>query len=220
MFLLVLVVFVYDLFTMHPPENKGTYWCKTKSVQQRVLWLSLNCGSAFRFVEILRTTLERLRTIRRHSRRPGSGYNKQKQNTNSKGHSSYSEGDHCPLRLSGLPAAHTFFWVIPQRPAPYFTVHSVGCLQPTPSSERFLKARTLFHLVSEWFLKARTLFHRSLSEMQLVQDSVKKILYTSGFSPKNLAFCAICFIKFACGAIFSSKILRQLISDSQFPCRK
>jgi len=24
-------------------------------------------------------------------------------------HSSYSEGDHCPLRLSGLPAAHTFF---------------------------------------------------------------------------------------------------------------
>jgi len=67
-------------------------------------------------------------------------------------HSSYSEGDHCPLRLSGLPAAHTFFWVIPQRPAPYFTVHSVGCLQPTPSSEWFLKARTLFHLVSEWFL--------------------------------------------------------------------
>jgi len=27
----------------------------------------------------------------------------------SKCHSSYSEGDHCPLRLSGLPAAHTFF---------------------------------------------------------------------------------------------------------------
>ena len=24
-------------------------------------------------------------------------------------HSSYSEGDHCPLRLGGLPAAHTFF---------------------------------------------------------------------------------------------------------------
>jgi len=24
-------------------------------------------------------------------------------------HSSYSEGDHCPLRLTGLPAAHTFF---------------------------------------------------------------------------------------------------------------
>jgi len=71
-------------------------------------------------------------------------------------HSSYSEGDHCPLLLSGLPAAHTFHWVIPQRPAPYFTVHSVGCLQPTPSTE--------------WFLKARTLFHRSLSEMQLVQD--------------------------------------------------
>ena len=89
-------------------------------------------------------------------------------------HSSYSEGDHCPLRLSGLPAAHTFFWVIPESPAPYFTVHSVGCMQPTPSSEWFLKARTLFHLVSEWFLKARTLFHRSLSEMQLVQDSVKK----------------------------------------------
>ena len=29
-------------------------------------------------------------------------------------HSSHSEGDHCPLRLSGLPAAHTFFRVIPQ----------------------------------------------------------------------------------------------------------
>ena len=144
------------------------------------------------------------------------------------GHSSYSEGDHCPLRLSGLPAAHTFFWVIPHRLAPYFTVHSVGCLQPTPSSEWFLKARTLFHLVSGWFLKARTLFHRSLSalfhcslgEMQLVQDPVKKILYTSGFSQKNLACGAICFINFACGAIFSSKILRQFVSDSQFPCRK
>jgi len=24
-------------------------------------------------------------------------------------HSSYGESDHCPLRLSGLPAAHTFF---------------------------------------------------------------------------------------------------------------
>jgi len=24
-------------------------------------------------------------------------------------HSSYSEGDRCPLSLSGLPAAHTFF---------------------------------------------------------------------------------------------------------------
>ena len=83
-------------------------------------------------------------------------------------HSSYSEGDHCPLRFSGLRAAHTFFWVIPQRFAPYFTVHSVGCLLPTPSSEWLLKNLTLFDLVSEWFLKARTLFHRSFSEMQLV----------------------------------------------------
>ena len=40
-------------------------------------------------------------------------------------HISYSEGYHCPLRLSGLPAAHTFFWVIPQRPALYFTFHWV-----------------------------------------------------------------------------------------------
>ena len=121
-------------------------------------------------------------------------------------HSSYSEGDHCPLRLSGLPAAHTFLWVIPQRPAHYFTVHSVGCLQATPSSE--------------WFLKARILFHRSLSEMQLVQDSVKKILYASGFSQKNLAFCSICFVNFAFGVIFSTKILGQFVSDSQFPWPK
>jgi len=135
-------------------------------------------------------------------------------------HSSYSEGDHCPLRLSGLPAAHTFFWVIPQRPAPHFTVHSVGGLQPTPSSEWFLKARTLFHLVSEWFLKARTFFHRSLSEMQLVQDSVQKIFYTLGFSQNNLACGLICFINFACGAIFPSIFLRQFVSDSQFACRK
>jgi len=133
-------------------------------------------------------------------------------------HSSYSEGDHhCPLRLSGLPAAHTLFWVIPQRPAPYFTVHSVGCLQPTPSSEWFLKARTLFHLVSEWFLKAQTLFHRSFSEMQLVQDSVKKSC-THQDSVKKI--CSICFINFACGAIFSSKILRHFVSVFQFPCRK
>ena len=121
-------------------------------------------------------------------------------------HSSYSEGDHCPLRLSGLPAAHTFFWVIPQRPAPHFTVHSVGGLQPTPSSE--------------WFLKARTFFHISLSEMQLVQDSVQKIFYTLGFSQNNLACGLICFINFACGAIFPSIFLRQFVSDSQFACRK
>ena len=106
---------------------------------------------------------------------------------------------------AGLLAAHTFFRVIPQ---PYFTVHSVGCLQPTPSSEWFLKARTLFHLVSDWFLKGHTMFHCSLSEMQFVQDSVKK----------NLACGAICFINFACGSIFSSKILRQFVSDFQFLC--
>jgi len=31
-------------------------------------------------------------------------------------HSSHSEGDHCPLRLSGLSAANTSFDVIPQSP--------------------------------------------------------------------------------------------------------
>jgi len=44
---------------------------------------------------------------------------------------------HC--LLSSGPEAHTFVWVIPQRPTPYFTVHSVGCLQPTPSFEWFLQ---------------------------------------------------------------------------------
>jgi len=42
-------------------------------------------------------------------------------------HTSHGEGDHRPLRLSGLPAAHTFFGVNPQSPAPFFTVHSVKC---------------------------------------------------------------------------------------------
>ena len=42
--------------------------------------------------------------------------------------------------------------------------------------------------------------------------------YTSGFNQKNLACGAICFISFACGAIFSSK--NVFVSDSQFPCRK
>ena len=44
---------------------------------------------------------------------------------------------HC--LLSSGPEAHTFVWVIPQRPTPYFTVHSVGCLQPTSSFEWFLQ---------------------------------------------------------------------------------
>ena len=100
-------------------------------------------------------------------------------------HSSYSEGDHCPLRLSGLPAAHTFFWVIPQRPAPYFTVHSVGCLQPTPSSEWFLKARTYFTLSlgdsskpAPYFtiLSVKCNWSRIQSKKSCThQDSVKKI---------------------------------------------
>ena len=101
-------------------------------------------------------------------------------------HSSYSEGDHCPLRLSGLSAAHTFFWVIPQGPAPYFTVHSVGCLQPTPSSEWFLKARTLFHLALSdsskpaphfTVLSLKCNWSRIQSKKSCThQDSVKKIL--------------------------------------------
>jgi len=137
------------------------------------------------YMIFLRVIMKAIIIINPHWLTQSGGLRKEKENGST--HSSYTEGDHCPLRLSGLPAAHTFFWVIPQRPAPYFTVHSEGCLQPTPSSEWFLKARNLFHLVSEWFLKARTLFHCSLYEMQLAQDSVKKILYISGFSQKNLA---------------------------------
>ena len=80
------------------------------------------------------------------------------------------------------------------------TVHwdSVGCLQPTPSSEWFLKGPHLISPFSQW-------------------NAIGP-----GFSQKNLACVAICFINFACGAIFPSKILRQsrFVSDSQFPCRK
>jgi len=48
-------------------------------------------------------------------------------------HTSHGEGDHRSLRLSGLPAAHTFFGVIHQSPAPYFTVHSMKCNWSAPS---------------------------------------------------------------------------------------
>ena len=44
-------------------------------------------------------------------------------------HSSYGEGDHCPLRLSGLPAAHTFYWVNPQSPhliSPFTQWNAIG----------------------------------------------------------------------------------------------
>jgi len=51
---------------------------------------------------------------------------------NTAAHTSHSEGDHRPLRLSGLPAAHTFFGVIPQSPTPYLTVHSVKCNWSAP----------------------------------------------------------------------------------------
>ena len=37
-------------------------------------------------------------------------------------HSSYSEGDHCPLSLSEGPKVHTFFSVKGRRPVLYFTV--------------------------------------------------------------------------------------------------
>ena len=82
------------------------------------------------------------------------------------------------------------------KPAPYFTLSLSDSSKPAP----------FFTVLSV--------------KCKLVQDSVKKFLYTSGFSQKNLAFSAICFINFACGAIFSSKILRQFVSDSHFPCRK
>ena len=48
---------------------------------------------------------------------------------------------------------------------------------------------------------------RVTTEAIFIQDSVKKILPASHFD-------------FACGAIFLSKILKQFVSDSQFPCRK
>ena len=41
-----------------------------------------------------------------------------------------------------------------------------------------------------------------------------------GFSQKNLASGAICSKNIACSAIFSSKIFRQFVSESQFPFRK
>ena len=63
-------------------------------------------------------------------RKPDFLWNKmrRRQDLSNKIHSSYREGDHCPLRLSGLPAAHTFFWVIPTTPTPKWRwVHRVRC---------------------------------------------------------------------------------------------
>jgi len=45
-------------------------------------------------------------------------------------------------------------------------------------------------------------------------------LYTSGFSQKNLACGAICFISFACGAIFSSKNLEAVCLRLSVPLSK
>ena len=103
-------------------------------------------------------------------------------------HSSYGEGDHCLLRLSGLPAAHTLFWVIPQSPhlispfTQWFTIgphrHLVGCPQ------------------------ARNVNHCIYSDSVLLHNRLQIRIQS-----KNLACGAICFISFACGAIFSSRNL-------------
>ena len=42
-------------------------------------------------------------------RQTGGGEHEERAEDLDSSHSSYSEGDHCPLRLSGLPAAHTLF---------------------------------------------------------------------------------------------------------------
>jgi len=62
-------------------------------------------------------------------------------------HTSHGKGDHRPLRLSGLPAAHTFFGMIPQSPAPYFTVHSVKCNWSAPSPSGCPQARNVNHCI-------------------------------------------------------------------------
>jgi len=113
------------------------------------------------------------------------------------------------------------------------TVHwgSAGCLQPTPSSEWFLKGPHLISPFTQWAACSRHLLLSDSSKpspyftvlsvkCKWSRIQSKKILYTSGFSQKNLVCCPICFINFACGAIFSSNFLRQFVSDSQFPCRK
>ena len=65
-------------------------------------------------------------------------------------HSSYSEGDHCPLSLSEGPKVRTFFSVKGRRPVLYFTVS----LSEGPHARTFLlsdssKARTLFHCFTQ-----------------------------------------------------------------------
>jgi hypothetical protein len=85
-------------------------------------------------------------------------------------HSSYSEGDHCPLSLSEGPKARTFFSVKGRRPALYFTVS----LSEGP------QARTFFSVIPQrpalYFTvslsdssKPAPYFTVPLSEMQLVR---------------------------------------------------
>jgi len=85
-------------------------------------------------------------------------------------HSSYSEGDHCPLSLSEGPKARTFFSVQGRRPALYFTVS----LSEGP------QARTFFSVIPQrpalYFTvslsdssKPAPYFTVPLNEMQLVR---------------------------------------------------
>ena len=85
-------------------------------------------------------------------------------------HSSYSEGDHCPLSLSEGPKTRTFFSVKGRRPALYFTVS----LSEGP------QARTFFSVIPQrpalYFTvslsdssKPALYFTVPLNEMQLVR---------------------------------------------------
>jgi len=90
-------------------------------------------------------------------------------------HSSYSEGNHCPLSLSEGPKARTFFSlkgrrpalyftvslsegpqariffsVIPQRPALYFTVSLSDSSKPAPSFTVPLSEMQLVRTVTQW----------------------------------------------------------------------
>ena len=93
-------------------------------------------------------------------------------------HSSYSEGDYCPLSLSEGLQARTFTAVKGRRPARISLFHSVKGRRPALSLQwraegphlfdcftqwraagphfhcsEGLKARTLFHCFTQWFLK-------------------------------------------------------------------
>jgi len=202
---------------MHKQINKYECLPKIDIVHADTL-IHLNCYFVCVFCPILRFCNLRLRVPSHLKSISGVPFDSVKRN------SSYGEGDHCPLRLSGLPAAHTFFWVIPQ--SPYLILpftqwnaiglhrHLVGCPQARNvnhciySDSVLLQDKVHIRIQSKKSCLQRNLFHRYCLRRNIFikKSCLRRILFI------KISCCMPNFHETKCLVIFitvgQTKVLR------------